>query len=115
MKFLFEHVERIKERPHHIRKRVAFTIAGAGTAVIALIWLVGGASSGAFAIKPTSFADVAGEAGIRATGGPGNGAENLAGAAAALEKAEMTAGIRIVDAASSTRSTKKAEQTTIPF
>lgn len=115
MKTVFEHVKHIQGKPHHVRKRVAFAAAAGGTALIALVWLVGSFSMGAFALKATSFADIGKQQNIEATNSSANGPQNLAGVAAALLPANKPAHIEIVDTASSTRSVKKAEQTTIPF
>ena len=116
MKKIFEHIEKIKGQPHHIRKQIAFGAAFAGTAVIGLVWLVSTVSAGTFALKPTSFADsTRGEGTLVASSD--NTSQGLAGAAAApaLENASAPARIQIVDTASSTVSGQKAEQTVIPF
>ena len=115
MKTIFEHIEHVKGKPHHIRKQIAFAVATGGTAVIALVWLTGNVTSGAFALKPTSFADIAEQRNLETSGAGGNNAQNIAGAGATLQTANSSARIEIVDTASSTRPTKKAEQTTIPF
>ena len=114
MKTIFEHIEHVKGKPHHIRKRIAFTAAVSVTAVVALVWLVGSISFGAFAIAGTSFADSAGQSPVLTTDGTG-GNSNLAGAAAALPSTSGPARIEIIDAASTTAGQKKAEQTVIPF
>ncbi len=114
MKNIFDHIERVKGKPHHIRKRIAFTAAATGTAVVALVWLVGSFSLGAFAIKENSFADSTGQESVVATEGD-NGSPNLAGAAAALPSANAPARIEIIDAVSSTSGQKKTERTIIPF
>lgn len=113
MKAFFDHIERIKGKPHHVRKQIAFGAAGAGAAFVALVWLAGNISSGSFAIKGPSFADLANPGAIE-TGG-GDSLKNFAGAAAAFGDAENPARIEIVDTSSSTRAAKKPEPTTIPF
>ena len=55
MKTIFEHIERVKSQPHHIRKQIAFASAAAGTIIIALVWLAGSLATGAFAINGNSF------------------------------------------------------------
>jgi hypothetical protein len=114
MKTVFEHINHIKGKPHHVRKRIAFAAAAGGAGLIALVWLVGSFSLGSFAIKGSSFADSAGQSPAVTTSG-NNGNNNLAGAAAALGNAALPAHIEIVDTSSSTLSGKKAEQTTLPF
>ncbi len=113
MKTIFEHIERVKGKPHHIRRRIAFGAATAGTALIALVWIVGMAGSGAFALKDASFAQNTGGEGTLNIAGD-NGQQNLAGATAAIQDANAPAHINIIDAASSTIQ-KKAERTVIPF
>ena len=115
MKTVFEHIEHIKGKPHHIRKSIAFGTAAGGTALIAFVWLVASVSTGRFALKPTSFADIANQQESVEVVGPESSSENLAGVAAALGSKDTTPRIQIVDTASSTRPVKKPEQTTIPF
>ncbi|MDP1689865.1 MAG: hypothetical protein Q8L52_01535 [bacterium] len=119
MKTVFEHIKHIKGKPHHIRKRIAFATAACGTAIIAFVWLAGSISTGAFAIKTTSFTDINKPAGVETVtdevGGPYPVNSEIAGVAGALQTVNGPARIEIVDTTSSTRSTKKAEQTTIPF
>ncbi|MFA5744786.1 MAG: hypothetical protein WC887_01070 [Candidatus Paceibacterota bacterium] len=114
MKTLFEHIENAKGKPHHIRKRIAFATATGMSALIAFVWFAGSLATGSFAVRDTSFADAGVQGNIEATSN-GNVSDNLAGAAAALQNKNAPAHIEIVDTASSTRSAKKAEQTTIPF
>lgn len=108
MRTVFEHIEYVKEKPHHIRRQIAFASAAAGAGVIALVWFVASISTGAFAINGGSFADIA-------TGEPVTvvDAGGLAGAAAAMNE-NVPAHIQIVDATPSTPA-KKPEQTTLPF
>ena len=114
MKTIFDHIEEVKGKPHHVRKQVAITFAALGSALIALVWLVGNVSLGTFAITGSSFASV-GAAPVVATGAA-DGSEGVAGAAAALlPPAQTPAHIEIVDAVSTTSAKAKAEQTTIPF
>ena len=116
MKTIFDHIEHIKGKPHHVRKRLAFGAAAVGAGLIALVWLVGSVSSGVFALKDTSFADSVG-AGVAITTQSGNNSQGLAGAAAApvLNEANVPAHIEIVDTTPPKAQTKKAEQTVIPF
>ncbi|MHB8709989.1 MAG: hypothetical protein ACYC6X_00315 [Minisyncoccota bacterium] len=116
MKTIFDHIEYVKGKPHHVRKQIAFTAAAMGAGLVGLVWLVGSVSLGAFAIQGTSFAESTGQAGVIATSGSDNGSSNLAGAAAALPTdANAPAHIEIIDTASSTAGQTKAEQTVIPF
>jgi len=114
MKTIFEHIENIKGKPHHIRKRVAFAAAAAGTIVITLVWFVGSISTGGFAIQGSTFADSMGQ-GAELQNTTGNSGSGVAGAVAALPDASAPAHIEIIDTASSTRSGKQAEWTILPF
>ena len=116
MKNIFEHIEHVKGKPHHVRKRVAFGAAAVCTAVIAFAWLAGSISTGAFALKDTSFAQSTGED-ILQTVSSDNTNEQLAGVgvASVLERTSAPARIEIIDSASSASSVKKVEQTVIPF
>ncbi|MDP1707210.1 MAG: hypothetical protein Q8L30_01510 [bacterium] len=116
MKIVLEHIDRLKEKPHHIRKQIAFGAAAAGTALVAVVWLAVSIGTGAFALKDTSFASSAGED-VNTTGFVNNN-EQLAGAGAASlikDDVQTPARIEIVESVSTATSMKKAEQTVIPF
>jgi hypothetical protein len=113
MKTVFEHIDHVKGKPHHIRKRVAFAAAAGATGLIAVVWLAGSLGAGAFAIKSTSFADATGQAPIETVNS--DGSSNLAGAAAAFQAAKAPAHLEVVSSASSTGPSKPIEQSTIPF
>src|SRR5487761_2651737 len=114
MKNIFEHIEHLKGKPHHIRKRVAFGAAAGVTALIALVWLGGSVSSGAFAIQGSNFAESTGQQPAVTTDTSAGGTSGLAGAGAALPdaSANVPAHIEIVDVATATPA-KPAEQTII--
>jgi hypothetical protein len=118
MSRVLDHIERIKKQPHHVRKQITFGAAGLGTALIALVWLVGNLSAGRFAIQPNSFADsVNGQAVVTVDS---TGQKQVAGAAEALQSGNIlgtrrpAAHIQIVDTSTTTTS-KQAERTIIPF
>jgi len=119
MKTIFEHIEHVKGKPHHIRKKVAFTAAIVVTALIALVWFVGSLSLGAFALEGSSFADATEQGSFTVESGSEAGLPSkaglpaTAGVAAALEGEDAPARIEIVDTAPPKQ--KKAEPTTIPF
>lgn len=114
MKTIFDHIEHVKGKPHHVRKRVAFGAAAGGAAFVALVWFGQSIGSGTFALKNTSFADSTKEASVVVTS-TDRGNQNVAGAAAAFRDPSAPAHIEIVDVASSTPKTKQVEQTTLPF
>jgi hypothetical protein len=113
MKTIFDHIETVKGKPHHIRKRVAFASAFVGTTFVALIWLIGSLSLGNFAIAGSSFADSVGQ-GTLVTSGADSTNANLAGVGAA-SVSNTAAHIEIIDTTSSLSSQKKTEQTILPF
>lgn len=116
MKSIFDHIDRAKEQPHHIRKNIAFGAAAGATALIAFVWLAGSLYVGTFAIKATSFAESTGQTQVVIVAEPGSSGENLAGAAAPLLKTSAPARIEIVDtASSSTKNAQPVEQTILPF
>src|SRR4051812_34696772 len=101
MKSLFEHIDTVKEKPHHVRRKVAFSAALGGTAVIALAWFIFTLSAGTFALQGSTFADSTQPA-VVASGNSAN--KNLAGAASALPAASQPAHITIVDSKVATTS-----------
>ncbi len=118
MKTPLEHIEHIKGKPHHIRKNIAYGVAGATTAVVALVWLVASLSTNAFAITGSSFAESTGQTAVVVTSPGGNGDPNIAGAAAATLPSDPTAPAHIeivnTNAASST-ATPPPEKTRLSF
>jgi hypothetical protein len=56
MKTIFAHIEQAKAHPHHVRKQIAFLVAGAGAGLVAFIWIGLSLAMDSFALKgPTSF------------------------------------------------------------
>ena len=115
MKTIFDHIEHVRGKPHHIRKQVTFASATVFTALIALVWFAGSLSVGTFAIHDNSFATATG--GPEATIGVGtDGNQNLAGAASALtQPASAPAHIEIIDTTPPSAKKQQAEQTVLPF
>lgn len=112
MKTVFEHIEHIKGKPHHIRKRVAFGAAALGSGVVALAWFAISLATNAFAIQGSTFAMSVGQENVVATTSASR--PQVAGAAAAFEDAKP-AHIEIVDTTVAEPAKKQSEQTTIPF
>jgi hypothetical protein len=117
MKTISDHIKHIHTKPHHVRRKVAVTAAVAGTALIALVWIVGSAAHGVFALTDSSFADAtAAPEAVTVVDQSGN-IQNaqVAGAAAApaVEDKNTPAHINIVDV--TPKPSPKPEQTTIPF
>lgn len=113
MKNVFEHIEHVKEKPHHIRRRIAAVAATVGSALIAVVWLATSYMTGAFAIQGSSFAMSTAQEDTVATTSAAD-TQGLAGAAAAFGDTRAPARIEIVDAAPSA-APKQAEQTIVPF
>jgi len=115
MKTVFEHIEHVKGKPHHIRRQVAFGASAVVTVVIALIWLTSNVASGSFAIRGSDFAMSNGQGNIVATTSDSVN-QSLAGvgAASVLQDTTVPAHIEIVDTPAASPK-KQPEQTTIPF
>jgi uncharacterized protein YjdB len=117
MKKLIDHIEHIKTKPHHIRKRVALGVAACTSGFVALVWLAASFSTNAFAIQGSSFADAQGQqpAPVVKTDAAGQ-EQGLAGvgAAAILQDQNAPAHIEIVDTAPAAPA-KKADATILPF
>ncbi|HEY4522948.1 MAG TPA: hypothetical protein VJK73_01090 [Candidatus Paceibacterota bacterium] len=60
MRTVGEHLDRVREQPHHIRRRFALGTAGALTALIGIVWLGASLATGTFALKGSNFAEVTG-------------------------------------------------------
>ena len=115
MKTVFQHIEHIHGKPHHVRRQVALASAVAGSALIALVWLVGGAMTGAFAIQGSDFAMATGQTEQVATTSASGAPQGLAGAAAAKQDAQSPAHIEIVDTTPTAPAPKQSDQTILPF
>ncbi len=110
MQALFDHIARVKTKPHHVRKQVAFTYAAVGTSIITLVWLIASLATGAFAIRNA-------DEGVQPSVTTVENSQGLAGAAAAFPgnaAASAPAQIRIIDSTNSAAK-KTIEQTTLPF
>ena len=116
MKNIFDHIERVKAKPHHVRKRVAFGVAAGTSFLIAFVWFVGSYASGGFAIQGSNFAMSTGQGGAVATTSA-SGSQALAGAAAAaaVQDANAPAHIEIVDTTPTAPAQKQSDQTILPF
>ncbi len=116
MKTVREHITYVRSKPHHIRKRVAFAAAAAGTALIALIWLTASLGTGAFALKDASFAQSAAAVAPVVVSNDAT-PPNIAGAAAAVPSgaSASSAHIEIVDTNPPASSGNKTRETTLPF
>lgn len=114
MKTFVEHVEHIKGKPHHVRKRFAHGAAAVITGLIALVWLGSSLAFGRFALPSTSFADSTNSNSVIATGDVSTPDTGFAGVASAFSDPQL-AKIQIVTVATSSTVAKQTEQTVIPF
>ena len=116
MQFLFDAIERAKQRPHHVRHRISVAIAACCSALIAFIWLGVALSHNAFAIRATTFAESVGVDDTVETVTETH-SQNVAGAAAALDAkpSEGPARIQIVNIVATSTPASTQEQTIIPF
>lgn len=117
MKTISDHIKHVHGKPHHIRRKVAFSVATTATALVAAVWLMGSLVGGTFALPNTSFADATGAPQpvtvVDQSGDIQNAQVAGAAAAPALQDADAPAHIQIVDV--TPKPSPKAEQTTIPF
>lgn len=116
MQFLFDAVERAKQKPHHIRHRIAVSVAGIGAGFVALVWLSVSLSQNAFAIKGTTFAESVGATNTVETVTETR-SQQVAGAGAALDAKtdDGPARIQIVNVVATSTPAPAKEQTIIPF
>jgi hypothetical protein len=115
MKTVFEHIEHIKGKPHHVRRRVAFATAAGVSALIGFVWLVGSFATGSFAIQGSDFAMSTGRPAADVVSSSEQVGTGLAGAASAIQSANEPAHIEIVDTTTSTPKKNQSEQTILPF
>lgn len=111
MKAIIDHIEKIKQKPHHHRKQIAYAYASVITAVIVFVWLSASLATGAFYIKDSSLTrngDTQAES---------INSSQIAGVSAfgQDENANSQARIIIIDSASSSSKTKQPEKTVLPF
>jgi hypothetical protein len=117
MRTLAHHVAHIKTKPHHIRRQIAFTLAGGLTVFVAFVWLGGNVAMGNFALGGASFGSVVAEIQEKDQISPGS---SLVGAvSAAVTPVHTDPHIEIVDSKKSStleeRKRATAEPTIIPF
>lgn len=110
---LASHIERVKGKPHHIRRQVAFAVAAVGATLIALVWATISIATNSFAIQGSNFAESTGQVPAVATGSNANA--GLAGAAGAAAGQSEAAGIEIIDTGTSSTLKPASEPTVIPF
>lgn len=76
------HIENLKQKPEHVRHRVAFGVSAGATALVAVVWFVASAATGKFALSAPTLApenDAATAELTEASGGLGQIAGALGG------------------------------------
>lgn len=119
------HLDNVRGKPHHVRRRVAYLAAGSLTAVIALAWLGLSLATGAFALKGSNFAQMTGAEPADATAGVDAGAGTANANTAAVAGADTAAPassagparVEVIPAASAAQDDPSAQnaQNIIPF
>ena len=54
MATLTDHLDRLREKPEHVRHRIAFLTSAGVTALVAILWVTALATSGTLALKQTA-------------------------------------------------------------
>ena len=91
------HIENLKQKPEHIRHRVAMGVSIGATALVAVIWFVAHAATGTFALSSPNAAPVEQEA-AAGLGEVKEGFSQLAGAfGSALGATTSEPALTIVD------------------
>jgi hypothetical protein len=121
MSFIARRLDNIREKPHEVRRQVAFLASGVLTGVVAVGWLGLSLYTGAFALKGASVAQMTGEAPAPADAGESAGAPGVAAAAEAVTTSTQAPGLDVVGAGEADRSSTadpsspKSGKTIIPF
>lgn len=120
-----QHIERLREKPEHVRHAIAFGVAAGVTSLVALGWITAMATSGSLALKSSAAVEEVGAAGSdvsEAVEESTSAFSNLVGAAgAALGATSTEAALRVIE--TRTTSTLDSQQkpandtdkTVIPF
>jgi len=120
MATITHHIERLKEKPSHIRERIAFGISGGITGLVAIGWLVAMSSSGSFSLATKSVANAvtpSAEVSQSVSQSTSNFSSLMGAAAASFGVGGDAANVKVVDTkTTSTLDTSEATSATvIPF
>ncbi|MDB5264750.1 MAG: hypothetical protein JWN64_321 [Parcubacteria group bacterium] len=119
MATLVHHIDRLREKPDHVRHRIAIATSGLLTGLVAIGWAAAMASSGALTLAPTQVASNTGTGSDvkQAYTETKTGFSQLLGAAGAAVGATSTKPtLTVVDVKeTSTFDTKEDTRTVIPF
>lgn len=120
---IIEHLDRLREKPQHVRHQIAMATAFGITSLVALGWVTALATSGTLALKDApAQADGADQALAASVQESSSAFSNLMGAAGAAFTATSTeAALRIIDTRTSSTLDARSEpanatsKTVIPF
>ncbi len=113
------HIHRLREKPAHVRERIALGVSGGITTLVFAGWLVAMGSSGAFSIATQSVAhSVTPPDDVQKSLSEGaRGMNSLLGAASAALSGSTTSAVEVVDVrtTSTLDATTTKDATVIPF
>lgn len=122
---IIEHIDRLREKPEHVRHRIAMLTAAGITGLVAVTWMGALATSGTLALKTGAVAESASGTGTEvseAISESSSAFTNLMGAAGAAFGATSTeAALQIIETRTSSTITADAQpanathRTVIPF
>lgn len=122
---IIQHVERLREKPEHVRHAIAMGVAFVFTGLVAVTWMTAMATSGTLALKPsteTGEGAGTGDAATEAVAQSASAFSSLMGAAgAALGATSTEAALRVIETRTSSTLDKQAKpandtyKTVIPF
>lgn len=111
---IIEHIDRLREKPEHVRQRIALLTAAGVTGLVAVTWMGALAASGTLALKPVAEPEIAAE--------PAPSFSRLVGAAgAAFNATSSDPALEIVDTRMSStldsqqKPANDTNKTVIPF
>lgn len=90
-----DHLDRLRTKPHHVRRRIAFVTSLGITGFVALGWMGAMATSGSLALATPSITEE--ETGLSLTETKSNFSELMGAAGAALTASSAPARITVVD------------------
>ena len=119
---MFDFIERLRQKPEHVRKRIAAGTAITLTGIVTLGWVGALAAGNAFILKPTPSETTLTQSGSELSGTFSEARtsfSSLMGAAGTAQGGKESASLIIVDSESSSTLDTKAkapdERTVIPF
>lgn len=119
MATISHHLNRLREKPAHVRHTIALSVSGGITSLVFVGWAVAMTSSGAFATAGSSMAQsvTPPEDVQKSLEAGGRGVNSLLGAATAALTGSSTSAVEVVDVrtTSTLDATTTKDATVIPF